>query len=83
MSFIKIKNPLDKEIVLNYRGENFALGAGESKAYPEPVAKHWREIFGFVLTEGTLSDVEPVALAAEVAVEEVQEAAPKKTAKKK
>lgn len=77
---MKIKNPLDKDLNLNYKGTNYVLEAGVSKDFEPEVAAHWVHIYGF------LSIVKATDKEKDVVVEEVKEiekkAAPKKTARK-
>jgi len=48
MSLIKIKNPEDKEITLNFKGEIHTIGAKSSQDFPEELAKHWLSIYQFM-----------------------------------
>jgi hypothetical protein len=58
MSYIKIKNPLDSEITLKYKGEEYSIGAKETKGFPQDVVEQWMEIYGFVTYIGTEDEVE-------------------------
>lgn len=44
----KVFNPTDKEVSLNYRGENFTIPAKTAEEFPKDVATHWVEIYGFM-----------------------------------
>ena len=73
---MKIKNPLDKDITLQFEGETYVLEAGVSKEFPERVAARWFTIYEFLkITHATDKQVDEV-------VEEVVKKAPKKAAKK-
>lgn len=48
MSLVNIKNPENKEIVLNFQGDIYTIGAKETKEFPSDVAKQWIEIYGFM-----------------------------------
>lgn len=45
---MKIKNPLDKDLSLLYKGENYVIEAGVSKEFPEDVVAQWISIYGFL-----------------------------------
>jgi hypothetical protein len=49
---MKIKNPTEKEISLNYKGDVYTIPGGETEDFETEVAKHWLQIYGF-LTVGT------------------------------
>lgn len=88
MNFTKVKNPIDREVTLNHRGENYTIGPKEAKAFPTDVAEQWVTIFGFMTKEG-VTTAEPVVEEAEEKVEEevekeeVEVKVPKRVAKKK
>lgn len=63
-----VKNPLDSEVTLNYKGEVFHIEAGKTKDFPEDIAKHWVTIYQFMTIE---------------AKEEKEEVKPPKEVKKK
>lgn len=72
---MKIKNPLDKTLKLRFKGTDYTLESGISKAFPEDVIAQWITIYGFLsIVSGTDKETDAV-------VEEVQKA--KKVAKKK
>jgi hypothetical protein len=48
MTYIKVKNPIDKELTLQFKGEVHTIGAKTSKEFPEAVAKQWIFIYGFM-----------------------------------
>jgi len=48
MSYIKVSNPEPKEIILNYKSQDYTIGANETKSFPEDVAKWWVYIYGFM-----------------------------------
>lgn len=74
MSLTKVKNPVDKEITLNYQGTIYNIGPKESKEFPEAVAQHWVTIYEFMsLTKGK-EEVDEV--------KEVEEVVKKKVTKK-
>lgn len=58
MSYIKIKNPLDNDISLKYKGEEYSIGAKETKGFPQDVVEQWMEIYGFITYIGTEDEVE-------------------------
>lgn len=48
MNFTKITNPLDKELTLQFKGEHYTIGAGETKSFPADVVAQWVFIYGFM-----------------------------------
>lgn len=50
---IKVKNTINKELTLNYKGEDYVLGKGEIKEFEDEVAKQWKYIYGFLNTGKT------------------------------
>lgn len=65
---MKIKNPLDKDISLCYKGVDYVLEAGVSKEFPEDVVAQWITIYGFLsIAKSTDKEVDKVvdALVAE------------------
>lgn len=74
MKYIKVTNPIDKELTLQFVGESYTIGAKESRSFPEDVAKHWSFIYAFV----TLSADTPVVEKKVEAVKEVEVKAKKK-----
>lgn len=79
---MKIKNPLDKDISLRYKGKDYVLEAGVSKEFPEDVIAQWITIYGFLsIAKGTDKETDAVV---EVLQEEKEEAGEikKKPAKK-
>lgn len=76
---MKIKNPLDKDLNLLYKGENYVLEAGVSKEFPEDVVAQWITIYEFLsITSASSKETDAVV----EAVEEEKKKAPKKTTKK-
>jgi hypothetical protein len=51
MSFKKIKNTLDKDLALQFKGEHYTLEAKTSKSFPGDVCAQWLEIYGFLTYE--------------------------------
>lgn len=49
MSYLKIKNPTDLEIKTGYLGEYYYLPAGETKSFPEDLAKRFIEVYPFLM----------------------------------
>jgi len=80
LSYTKVKNPTDKDIKLNYKGENHFIGPRETKSFLEPVAKQWVTIYGFLQLEGKGEVEEEVDEIKEVEEEKV---VTKKVTKKK
>ena len=71
MSYIKVKNPTEKDVTTGYKGEYITIPSKEAKSLPQEVAERFMEVYGFlelVAEEGTK--------------EEVQEVVEKKAAKK-
>ena len=84
---MKIKNPLDKDLNLLYKGENYVLEAGVSKEFPADVIAQWITIYEFLAISSASSKeidavVEAVANEVEVEVEKEEEKPKKKVAKK-
>lgn len=77
MKFTKVKNPIDKEVALLFKGHTYTIGAGKTESFPEDVAKHFVTIYGFMTLEGSsVEDTAPVVEEVpevEVAVEDVVE----------
>ncbi len=48
MSYIKIKNPLENDVMSCFRGEYITFQAGETKSLAEDAAQHFLETFGFL-----------------------------------
>lgn len=48
---MRIKNPTEKEVTLNYKGEPYTIDANSTKAFPEEVARHWVSVFQFMTIE--------------------------------
>lgn len=77
---MKIKNPLDKDLNLNYKGKDYVLEAGVSKEFPEDVVAQWITIYGFLtIAKGTDKEVDAVV----AAVQEAKETTAKKRVTKK
>jgi len=45
---MRLKNPTDKDLTLNYRGTDYNLGAGVSEDFATDVATQWLYIYGFL-----------------------------------
>ena len=45
---MNIKNPLDKDISLLFKGETYTLEAGKSGDFSDEVAAQWVNIYGFL-----------------------------------
>lgn len=60
MSYIKIHNPIDKELSLQFKGEQYFIGAKTSKEFPNDLANHWLEIYGFMSEDKTKAEVKEV-----------------------
>lgn len=68
---MKIKNPLDKDLNLLYKGENYVLEAGFSKEFPADVIAQWITIYGFLnISSATSKETDAVVEAVEVMKEE-------------
>lgn len=52
---MKVKNTIDKDLTLQYAGENYTIDAKESKDFPEDVARKWFEIYGFLKEDTSTS----------------------------
>jgi len=48
---MKVKNPTDKVVNLNYLGEDYTIKANSSEDFPEDVAKHWVRMYEFMTLE--------------------------------
>lgn len=48
---MKIKNPSDKEVTLNYKGELYTIDAESTKDFPSDVASQWVTMFQFMTIE--------------------------------
>lgn len=81
---MKIKNPLDKDLHLLYKGEQHVLEAGVSKEFATDVAAQWINIYGFLsITKATDKEVDAVVEAADAPVEAVEEEKEEKKVTKK
>lgn len=76
---VTIKNTLDKDLSLQFKGETYTLGAGVTDKFPADVAARWIEIYGFLSIAGT-SDKEVDKVVEEITGEEMK---PKKRGRKK
>ena len=54
---MRVKNPIEKEVTLNYKGELFTIKANSTQDFPTDIAKHWIYIYGFMSIE---ADEKPV-----------------------
>ncbi len=52
MSYIKVTNPIDKELSLQFKGEMYYIGAKETKSFPKDVVDQWVFIYGFMTAGG-------------------------------
>lgn len=57
---MKIINPIDSDISIQYKGETFSVEAKGSVEVPEEVGNHWLSIHGFLSTENKVEKVAPV-----------------------
>lgn len=57
MTYIKVKNPVDKELTLQFKGEVHSIGANTSKEFPEAVAKQWIFIYGFMFEDNSKPEI--------------------------
>lgn len=46
-----VKNPLDKEVSLNHKGEVYYIDADKTVDFPEEIAKQWVTIYQFMTIE--------------------------------
>ena len=60
MSYIKIHNPIDKELILQFQGDVYTIGAKTSKEFPSDLANHWMEIYGFITVDNSKPEVKEV-----------------------
>ena len=73
MSYKKIHNPIDKELSLQFQGEQYFIGAKTTKEFPNDLANHWIEIYGFMSVDNTKAEVKEVkSEVKEVTKEEVK-----------
>ena len=61
---ILVKNPLDKEIKIQFKGKEFILAANEEKELDAEVVTHWKRLHAFleIKREVELPDPIPQAL---------------------
>lgn len=52
MSYIKVTNPIDKELSLQFKGEMYYIGGKETKSFPKDVVDQWVFIYGFMTAGG-------------------------------
>lgn len=76
-----VKNPLDKEIKIMFKGSNYILAPKEEKALEEDVVKHWKRLHGFLevrdFSEEPVVEISaPPQIPSPQAVMEVKESAP-------
>lgn len=45
---MRIKNPTDKDLSLNFKSVDYKLGAGVTEDFPTDVAAQWLHIYGFL-----------------------------------
>lgn len=81
MKFTKVTNPIEEEITVNYRGENYVIGPKETKQFDTELAQHWVRIYDFMELK-EVDDKEVIDEKIKEAKEEKPKAA-KKVAKKK
>ena len=80
---MKIKNPLDKDLNLRYKGTDYVLEAGVSKEFPKDVLAQWITIYGFLsIANGTDKEVDAVVEEVKKEEEVKVEKKTKKAAKK-
>lgn len=53
MNYIKVKNPEDLVLKLQFNGEMYELGAKETRSFPNDVAEQWVRIYAFVSIDNT------------------------------
>lgn len=72
---MKIKNPTDQDLKLNYKGVIYELPAGVTDSFPEDVTAQWLYIYGFLnIVSATNKEVDTV-------LEQIQEEVKKKEEK--
>ncbi len=54
-----VKNPLDKEVSLNYKGEAYFIDAESMVDFPEEIAKQWVTIYQFMTIEKAVKEETP------------------------
>ena len=81
---VKITNPLDTELTLQFKGDTYTLGAGISEKFPADVAAQWITIYGFLSISGT-ADSQVDKMVEELTEEPTEETKeePKKSVAKK
>jgi 23S rRNA pseudoU1915 N3-methylase RlmH len=85
MNFTKVKNPIDKEVALLYRGHTYVIGAKATESFPEDVAKQFVTIYQFMSLDGaevTNTTEEETEEVEEVEVKEEEKITKPKKAKK-
>lgn len=80
MNFIKVKNPINEEVALLFRGETYLIGPDSVESFPIDVAKQWITIYQFMDFVGHAEESNNVEVKEEV-VEEKE--VKRKVAKKK
>lgn len=75
---MKIKNPLDRDLNLLYKGQDYVIEAGVSKEFPADVVAQWITIYEFLkITSTNDKDTDEVL----EEVEKQKDEKPKKKAK--
>lgn len=76
-TYVKLANPLDHNLTLQYKGQVYEIEAKSSREFPADVAAKWMEIYGFINKSQAAKD-EPTP----EKVKEAAEEKPKKVVKK-
>jgi hypothetical protein len=48
MKYLKVLNPIDREVKTGFKGEYYTIGAGKTESFPEDLAKRFVEVYGFL-----------------------------------
>jgi hypothetical protein len=76
---MKIKNTIDEDLTLNFKGVDYPLAAGVVEDFPEDVAAQWLRIYDF-LSVAKATDKEVNEVVKEITGKDVKE--PKDSKKK-
>ena len=55
-----VKNPLDKELKITFKGKEFSLAAQEEKELDSQVVTHWKRLHAFLEIKGEAAPSAPV-----------------------
>lgn len=69
----KLYNPLDKELKITYKGEDFSIGPKSAKEFPDMVAEWWKKNIHPFLLE---IEVTPQKEVVQEIVEKIEETRP-------